>query len=77
MRAEGYSEAAGTRLQYVLLDMSPVTHLDSTGVCVCCVHAACCVCARVVCLGAHLLEGCGEIQRGTKEDTCPANTRVI
>lgn len=30
-RAEAYSEAAGTSLQYVLLDMSPVTHLDSTG----------------------------------------------
>jgi hypothetical protein len=32
-RAEAYSEAAGTQLQYVLLDMSPVTHLDSTGRC--------------------------------------------
>lgn len=30
-RAKGYSEAAGVPLQYVLLDMSPVTHLDSTG----------------------------------------------
>lgn len=32
-RAQAYSEAAGTQLQYVLLDMSPVTHLDSTGRC--------------------------------------------
>lgn len=30
-RAEAYSAAAGTRLQYLLLDMSPVTHLDTTG----------------------------------------------
>jgi len=30
-RAEHYSEAADVPLQYVLLDMSPVTHLDSTG----------------------------------------------
>eukprot|EP00878_Enallax_costatus_P031644 GHUV01034614.1.p1 GENE.GHUV01034614.1~~GHUV01034614.1.p1 ORF type:complete len:332 (+),score=86.74 GHUV01034614.1:840-1835(+) len=30
-RAAAYSEAAGVQLQYLLLDMSPVTHLDSTG----------------------------------------------
>lgn len=30
-RATAYSEAAGVELQYLLLDMSPVTHLDSTG----------------------------------------------
>jgi anti-anti-sigma regulatory factor len=30
-RAEAYSAAAGTHLQYLLLDMSPVTHLDTTG----------------------------------------------
>jgi sulfate transporter 4 len=30
-RARAYSEAAGVPLQYLLLDMSPVTHLDSTG----------------------------------------------
>lgn len=30
-RAHAYSEAAGLPLQYLLLDMSPVTHVDSTG----------------------------------------------
>jgi MFS superfamily sulfate permease-like transporter len=30
-RAGQYSEAAGMPLQYLLLDMSPVTHIDSTG----------------------------------------------
>lgn len=30
-RARCYSEAAGIPLQYLLLDMSPVTHMDSTG----------------------------------------------
>eukprot|EP00775_Hariotina_reticulata_P010081 gene10081-10236_t len=30
-RAHVYSEAAGLPLQYLLLDMSPVTHVDSTG----------------------------------------------
>lgn len=34
-RAEAYSAAAGTSLQYVLLDMSPVTHLDTTGTYAC------------------------------------------
>lgn len=48
-RAEAYSEAAGTRLQFVLLDMSPVTHLDTTGglwitpTRVCCDHTHECV----------------------------------
>lgn len=30
-RATAYSAAEGQQLQYLLLDMSPVTHLDSTG----------------------------------------------
>lgn len=58
-RAEAYSEAAGTRLQFVLLDMSPVTHLDTTGglwvapTSVCCGShpRVCALCAPKSCVG--------------------------
>jgi hypothetical protein len=60
-RAAQYSEAGGMPLQYLLLDMSPVTHIDSTGGCgwgsvrrfVLCVKTECCGSVRLPAAAVH------------------------